>query len=176
MNEKQETRKQHTSLRGIIIVLAAAGALAVLAAIFFAPVLQVIGSSMDPALPEGSCVVSVKTSNVKAGQVVAFDYNNKILVKRIIATEGEWIDIDKDGTVTVNSQILTEPYVSDPSMGECDIDFPYQVPEGKVFVMGDKRSRSIDSRSSAVGCIGEDQLIGKIVFCVWPFGNFGIVH
>ena len=131
---------------------------------------------MTPTLAEGNFVVSVKDSELKTGDVCAFYYNNKILVKRVIANAGDWVDIDEDGTVYINKQKIDEPYVSEPSIGECDIQLPYQVPESRVFVMGDHRSVSIDSRNSSIGCVAEEQLVGKIVFCVWPLNNFGFVR
>ena len=105
----------------------------------------------------------------------AFYYNNKILVKRVIAQERDWVDISEDGTVYVNNVLLDEPYISEKALGDCNIDLPYQVPESRVFVMGDHRSVSVDSRNTAVGCVAEEQIVGKIVFCVWPRSEFGPV-
>ena len=164
------------SLRSTIYVLITVAAIAVLVAVLLLPVLQIFGTSMTPTLAEGNFVVSVKGSELKTGDVCAFYYNNKILVKRVIANAGDWVDIDEDGTVYINNQKLDEPYVSEPSIGECDIQLPYQVPESRIFVMGDHRSVSIDSRSTSIGCVAEEQLVGKIVFCVWPISNFGIVR
>lgn len=128
---------------------------------------------MTPSLGEGDIVLSVKGGSFKTGDVVAFYYNNKILVKRVIARSGDWVDIDDDGNVTVNGIMLDEPYVSEKALGECDIKLPYQVPESRVFVMGDHRSTSVDSRNSAIGCVSEEQIVGKIVFRVWPLKSFG---
>lgn len=164
------------SLRSTIYVLITVAAIAVLVAVLLLPVLQIFGNSMTPTLTEGNFVISVKGSELKTGDVCAFYYNNKILVKRVIANAGDWVDIDEDGTVYINNQKIEEPYVSEPSIGECDIQLPYQVPESRIFVMGDHRSVSIDSRNSSIGCVAEEQLVGKIVFCVWPLNNFGFVR
>ena len=130
---------------------------------------------MDPTLSEGDIVISVKSSSFETGEVVAFYYNNKILVKRVIAHPGDWVDINEDGIVFVNDQKLSEPYVSEFSLGDCDIELPYQVPESRLFVMGDHRDVSVDSRNTSVGCVAEEQIVGKIVFKVWPLSGFGKV-
>ena len=131
---------------------------------------------MTPTLQEGEIILSVKNSEFETGDIVAFYYNNKILIKRIICGPGDWIDIDEDGTVYVNEVRLDEPYLAEKALGECDISLPYQVPEGRWFVMGDHRSTSVDSRSTAVGCVSEEQIVGKIIFRVWPFTRLGAVE
>ena len=163
------------SVRSTIYVLITVAAVAVLVAVLLLPVLQIFGNSMVPTLTEGNFVISVKGSDLKTGDVVAFYFNNKILVKRAIANSGDWVDIDENGVVYVNNEKIDEPYVAEPSIGQCDIKLPYQVPENRIFVMGDHRSVSIDSRSSSIGCVAEEQIVGKIVFCVWPISNFGFV-
>lgn len=130
---------------------------------------------MNPALYDGDVVATVKAADVKQGDVVAFYYNNKILVKRVIAMPGEWVDIDKEGNVYVNDILLDEPYLAERDVGECDIKLPYQVPDNRIFVMGDHRSVSVDSRSTTVGCVAEEQLVGKLVFRVWPLKDMGPV-
>lgn len=131
---------------------------------------------MAPTLTEGEIVVTVKNSEFKPGDVVAFYYNNKILVKRVIGTPGDWIEIDEEGRVRVNQILLEEPYVQEYALGECDIEMPYQVPDGRIFVMGDNRATSVDSRSTTVGCISEEEIVGKIVFVVWPMEEFGLLN
>ncbi len=165
-----------TVFRSTIYVLIIVAAVAVLVATLWLPVLQIYGSSMTPTLQEGEIVVSLKSKEYKHGDVIAFYYNNKILIKRVIANAGEWVDIQEDGTVYVNSKRKEEPYISDKALGDCNIKLPYQVPESRVFVMGDHRSVSVDSRNSAVGCIAEEQIVGKIVFRVWPLPQIGIVQ
>jgi signal peptidase I len=137
------------------------------------PVLRVYGNSMTPNLTNGDIVVLMKSSDFETGDVIAFYYNNKILIKRVIACSGDWVDMDEDGTVSVNGEVLDEPYVSELAYGECDISFPYQVPDNRVFVMGDHRSVSVDSRSSQIGCVSEEQIVGKLEFRVWPFKRLG---
>lgn len=164
------------TLRSTIYALITVAALAVLTATLLLPVLQIHGSSMAPTISDGELVISIKGSNYDKQDVVAFYYNNKILVKRVIANSGEWVDIDSFGNVKVNGERLNEPYLMDKSLGECDIELPYQVPEGRVFVMGDHRSVSVDSRSSAVGCVAEEQVVGKLAFRIWPLNKIGTIN
>lgn len=144
-----------------------------LVATLFLPVLRIYGTSMTPTMTDGDIVVSVKGGSFERGDIIAFWFNNKILIKRVIAQAGEWVDIDEDGNVSINDEPLEEPYLTERALGECDIELPYQVPEGRVFVMGDHRSTSSDSRNSAVGCVAEEQIVGKLVFRVWPYSGFG---
>ena len=163
-------------LRSTIFTLITVAAVAVLVATLWLPVLQISGNSMSPTLQDGEVIFSVKTSDFEPGDVISFYYNNKILVKRVIARPGEWVDIDKDGNVFVNNVPLNEPYLADKAFGDCNIELPYQVPDGKFFVMGDHRSTSVDSRSTAVGCVAQEQIVGKILFRVWPLNCFGPVE
>lgn len=156
-----------------LIVVAAA---AILVATLWLPVLQIYGSSMTPTLQDGEIIFSVKTSEFEPGDIAAFYYNNKILVKRVICGPGDWINIDEDGTVYINEVRLDEPYLVEKALGECDISLPFQVPEGRWFVMGDHRSTSVDSRSTAVGCVSDEQMVGKIIFRVWPLYRLGRVE
>ena len=167
---KERYRK---TLQNTVYMLITVAAVAVLVATLALPVLQIYGSSMTPSLMDGEIVVSVKTADFEKKDIVAFYYNNKILVKRVIARAGEWVEIDQDGNVYVNGEAISEPYISEAALGECDIEMPYQVPEGRIFVMGDHRAVSVDSRSKTVGCVAEEQVVGKLVFRIWPFERFG---
>lgn len=163
-------------LRSTIYTLITVAAVAVLVATLWLPVLQIYGSSMTPTLQDGEIIFSVKTSDFVPGDIVAFYYNNKILVKRVICEAGDWIDIDEDGNVYVNEAELDEPYLVEKALGDCNIELPYQVPDGKIFVMGDHRSTSVDSRNTAVGCVAQEQIVGKIIFRIWPLSRLGIVE
>lgn len=175
---KRVTGKERSKnvFKNTIYALVIVAAIAILVATLFLPVLQIYGNSMTPTLHNGQLIVSVKDVTLEQGDVVAFYYNNKILVKRVIACETDWVDIDDDGNVTVNGQSLYEPYLSEKALGECDIVLPYQVPEGKIFVMGDHRSVSIDSRHSSVGCVAEEQIVGRLIMCVWPLNEMKILE
>ena len=162
-------------VKSTLYALITVAAVAVLIAVLFLPVLRIYGTSMTPTLEEGQYVLSVKGEKFETGDIVAFYYNNKVLVKRVIAQAGEWVDIDDKGNVYVNNVLIDEPYVSEKAFGDCNISLPYQVPENRVFVMGDHRSVSVDSRNTAIGCVADEQLVGKIIFCVWPLTAFGAV-
>lgn len=153
--------------------LVVVAAIAVLVAVLLLPILRIYGHSMNDTLDEGDIVVSLKGSDFKTGDIVAFYYNNKILIKRVIGQAGDWVDIDQDGNVYVNGNLIDEPYLQEKAFGECNIELPYQVPESKVFVMGDNRSVSVDSRNTAVGCVAEEQIVGKVVYRLWPLKDFG---
>lgn len=170
----EKGKKEHSRfIRNTIFALITVAAVTVLISTLFLQVLQIYGSSMTPTLYEGNIVVSVKGSGFERGDIISFYYNNKILVKRAIAFEGDFVDFDKDGNLYVNNKKLDEPYVSDKSLGECDIELPYQVPSGKIFVLGDHRATSVDSRSTVMGCVSEEQIVGKIWLRVWPLDLFG---
>jgi signal peptidase I len=158
-------------LRSTVYLLVVAAAVAILVVTLWMPVLEVYGVSMTPTLEDGNVVILTKGSSYETGDVIAFYYNNKILIKRVIASAGDWVDIASDGTVSVNGEVLDEPYVSERSLGECDLEFPYQVPDERVFVLGDHRSVSVDSRSSQIGCVSEEQVVGKLALCIWPLSQ-----
>lgn len=166
-------RRYNRTLRSTVAILIVVAALAVLAATLWMPVLRVYGSSMAPTLHNGEILVSVKTGDFSSGDIIAFYHGNKLLIKRYIAGPSDYVNVDEDGAVSVNGTRLDEPYLAEKAYGEADIEFPYQVPDQRYFVMGDNRSVSIDSRSSIVGCIAEDQIVGKVVFRVWPLSAFG---
>ena len=172
----QYRRRYRTVLKSTIYALVTVAAVAVLVATLWLPVMQTYGTSMSPTLLNGEIIFSVKTKHLEQGDIIAFYYNNKVLVKRVIAGPGDWVNIDADGTVYVNNQMLDEPYITEKSLGNADIDLPYQVPDGKYFVLGDQRATSADSRHTAVGCVAIEQVVGRIAFRVWPLNRLGAVE
>lgn len=179
--EKERARLRHKSrysrtLRSTIAILVVVAAVAVLVATLWMPVLRIYGSSMAPTLDDGQIVISLKTTDFKTGDIAAFYYGNKLLIKRYIAGASDWVYIDEDGTVSVNSIELDEPYLAEKALGQTDIELPYQVPDKRYFLMGDNREDSVDSRNTAVGCASDDQIVGKVVYCIWPLDRFGPVR
>ena len=175
LKRERYKRRFRRLLRSTVNALIVVAAIAALIATLLLPVLQIAGTSMEPNLEDGDIVLLVKKKNLQTGDLCAFYYSNKILVKRVIAAPGDYIWIESDGTVFLNGEALDEPYISAKALGECDVEFPYQVPENSYFVMGDKRETSIDSRSSVIGCVPEDQIIGKIFCKFWPLSEFKFV-
>ena len=169
----QSKHRFHGVIRSTVYTLIVVAAIAVLVATLWMPVLQTFGDSMTPTLNDGQIVISLKSGEFGTGDVIAFYYNNKILIKRLIAGPGDWVNIDEDGHVYVNGEELIEPYVDELAFGYCDIQLPYQVPDERYFVIGDHRSVSLDSRSTSVGCVASEQIVGRIVFRVWPVKEFG---
>lgn len=176
LNRTEYGRRYRAAFRSTVFTLVVVAAVAILVATLLLPVLRTYGGSMSPTLEDGNIVFSVKTSDIQRGDIIAFYYNNKILIKRVIGISGEWIDMDMNGVVSVNGEVLEEPYVTEQALGECNIRLPYQVPEGRVFVMGDHRSVSVDSRTEEIGCIAEEQIVGKLLFRVWPLSGIGPIR
>ena len=162
-------------LKSTAFTLLVVAAAAVIIAVLICPVIQIVCESMSDTLQDGDIVVAINDSKYSTGNVVAFYYNNNILIKRVIATAGSWVDIDRDGNVSVNGEPLDEPYVTDKAIGECNITLPYQVPDDRIFVMGDHRETSVDSRNTAVGCISSDLVVGRILFRIWPLSGLGSI-
>ena len=175
LKRERYKRRFRKLLRSTVNALIVVAAVAALIATLVLPVLQIAGTSMEPNLNDGDIVLLVKTKDLKTGDLCAFYYSNKILIKRVIAVPGDYIWIESDGTVFLNGNALDEPYITQKALGECDVEFPYQVPENCYFVMGDQRETSIDSRSSVIGCVPEDQLIGKIFCKIWPLSGFEFI-
>jgi len=164
------------ALRSTIYSLLVVAAVAILIATLVMPILHVSGSSMTPVIGDGDIAAVIKGGGFQRGDIIAFYYNNKVLVKRVIAFSGEWVDIDSRGNVYINNELLDEPYLTEKAMGNCDIDLPYQVPDGKLFVLGDHRSTSADSRSVIIGPVSEEQILGKVFLRVWPLTKIGLIN
>ncbi|MCD7859277.1 MAG: signal peptidase I [Firmicutes bacterium] len=171
----QYRRRFRRTLRTTVYSLIVVAAVAVLLATLFLPVLQVSGTSMEPTLTDGDIILLVGTNHLQTGDLVGFYYQNKLLLKRVIGVPGDVIDLDDSGNVFVNGELLDEPYVSAKALGETDLTYPYQVPESRYFVMGDNRATSIDSRSSAIGCIEAEQIVGKVILRIWPLNRLSLV-
>jgi signal peptidase I len=183
LNEIQQERKRirrgslyRKALRGTLAVLLVVAAVAVLITTLFLPILQISGDSMSPTLEHDEIVVLWKTKDFDRGDLIGFYYQGKILIKRVIALPDDEVAIDAEGNVYVNGEILDETYVTEKGLGDCDLEFPYKVPGTSYFVMGDRRSNSVDSRNSAIGAISQEDIIGKIFVRVWPLDNFGFVY
>ena len=170
--ERKRYRRQkayNKALGGTVYVLTIVAAVAVLIATLILPVLQIEGTSMEPTLANGDIVLLTKNTSFERGELCGFSWNNKLLIKRVIGVPGDWIEIDTDGTVYLNGEKLDEPYANQLAIGECDLEFPFQVPPEQYFVLGDMRESSIDSRNTIIGCVEKDQIVGKVIFRVWPF-------
>lgn len=176
LKREQRKRQYSSTTRNTIFVLVVVAAIAILVATLWMPVLRIYGTSMTPTLAEGDLVLSLRGADFETGDVIAFYYENKLLVKRCIAGPGAWVDMDSEGNVYVNGEVIDEPYIEEKAYGDVTIQFPYQVPEGRFFVLGDHRATSADSRLTIIGCVAEEQIVGKIVFRVLPFSKFSAVE
>ena len=169
--ERKRYRRQRAynkALGGTLYVLTIVAAVAVLIATWVIPVLQIEGTSMAPTLANGDIVLLTKNTSFERGELCGFSWNNKLLIKRVIGIPGDWIEMDTDGTVYRNGEKLDEPYAEQLAVGECDLEFPFQVPQEQYFVLGDMRESSIDSRNTLIGCVAKEQIVGKVFFRVWP--------
>ncbi len=175
LRRERHRRSYRSTLLSTVSALVIVAAVAVLVSMLALPVLQVVGESMTPLLHQGEIVIAPRGTAFQKGDVIAFYFNNKILVKRVIANAGEWVNIDVDGNVFINDEPLEEPYLTEKALGDCNIALPYQVPDGKIFVMGDHRSTSSDSRNTAVGCVAQEQIVGRVMLRVWPLSVFGVI-
>ncbi len=176
LKRERYKRRYGSVLKSTIYTLITVAAIAVLVATLWMPVLQIYGNSMTPTLVEGDIVLTVKNSDFSRGDIIAFYYGNKLLVKRCIAGPGSWVNIDEDGNVYVDGQLIDEPYVDEKAFGDTNIELPYQVPDERYFVLGDHRATSVDSRNSTVGCVSDEQIVGQIVYRVWPIPAFGKIE
>ena len=176
LHRERHRRSYRSTLLSTVSALVIVAAVAVLVSMLALPVLQVVGESMTPALSQGEIVVAPRGTAFQKGDIIAFYFNNKILIKRVIANAGEWVNIDPEGNVFINDVPLEEPYISEKAFGDCNISLPYQVPDGKIFVMGDHRATSSDSRNTAVGCVAQEQIVGRVVLRVWPLAEFGLIR
>lgn len=176
LGRMRQQGRRRSSARSTMYTLLIVAAFAVILTILILPVLTIEGVSMEETLFDGDIVVALNNHRYKTGDVIGFYYNNEVLIKRVIATETDWVDIDQDGTVYVNNVRLEEPYLTEKAFGECNINLPYQVPEGCCFVLGDHRATSIDSRNRSVGCIPNDKVVGRLLLRIWPIEDFGRVE
>lgn len=182
LDEIQRERKRirrgayyRQALRGTVSVLVVVAAIAVLIATLFLPILQISGDSMSPTLDHDEIVVLLKTKEFDRGDLIGFYYQGKILLKRVVALPEDEVVIDGEGNVYVNEELLEEPYVTEKSLGDCDLEFPHRVPGTGYFVLGDRRTNSVDSRNSVIGAITREDIIGKVCVRVWPLSRFGFV-
>lgn len=176
LERARKTRQHSRSLGHGFWVLSIVAALSFLFASFFVSVIQMSGHSMENTCSEGDIIIVLRKAEIKDGDIAAFYYNNKVMLKRAIASQGETVDIDDSGTVTVNGQNFGEPYVINKSKKDCDIELPLQVPEARYFFLGDNRRISVDSRSSQIGCVAKEDVMGRAVFRIWPLSRFGLVY
>lgn len=175
LRRERDRRRSGGVLRSAVYTLVVVAAVSILVATLWLPVLRICGGSMAPTLQNGEILLAVKNAELEPGDIAAFYYNNKILVKRVIGRPGDWINLDAAGNVWVNDALLEEPYLTEKALGDCNIDLPCQVPGSRLFVLGDCRSTSVDSRNTTVGCVAQEQILGRVVFRIWPLDRFGPV-
>lgn len=176
INRKKHKQNQHHLMRNAIYVLIVVAAVTSLISIFFVRALKTFGSSMTPTLEDGDIVAVYLTDEAEPGQLVAFYFNNKLIIKRVIALGGSVVDMDEAGNVFVDGSPLKEPYLTEKALGEVSVEFPFTVPDGQYFVLGDNRITSTDSRSSIIGCVDPDNMLGRVIFKVWPLDEFGKIR
>ncbi len=176
ITRQKRKQTQHHLLRNALYALITVAAITALVAILFMPVLKSYGSSMSPTLEDGEIVVVIKSDSAKSGDVIAFYYNNKLFIKRVIALGGSVVDMDQEGNVFVDGSLLDEPYLTEKAVGSGDVEFPFTVPDGQYFVLGDNRMTAADSRSNIIGCVDPENMLGKVLFCVWPLNRLGRVR
>ena len=155
----------------IVIIVTVTASLLLNLFTFIMPVVKYYGTSMSPTLEDGQILIVNKMAEIEHGDIIAFYYNNKVLVRRVVATGNEQLSIDIFGTVSVNGKELDEPYIENKTLGQCNLDFPYNIPSGAFFVLGDNRNVAMDSRLEEIGVVTDDRLIGKVVFSIKPFGG-----
>ena len=172
----ENKRRFRTVLRNTFAVLASVAAVAVLVSTFLLPVMRVYSNSMTPTISENEIVIAVKTKDIRRGDIIAFYYNNRILIRRVVGMPSEMVSVDDHGVVYINDKIVGEPYVSERALGSSDIEYPFRVPDDGYFVLGDNRTASVDSRNSVVGCITQDQMVGKLLVCIWPFASIRVIQ
>lgn len=173
LNNEKNKKEYRRSVGSSVAILFVVAAISVLLSMLLVPILKIYGTSMQPTLNENEYVVTLSAGRVERGDTVAFYYGNRILIKRCIAYAGDTVDIAEDGTVSVNGIELDEPYVQNPAFGDCDIELPCKVPQEHYFLMGDNREESVDSRSTAIGCVSEEQIMGRVLFRIWPLSRIG---
>lgn len=176
LKKEKQIKRKRTVFKGSLFTLITVAAVAVLVAMLFLPILEAQGNSMSPTLRNGEIIFSVKTSEFERGDIIAFYYDNNVLVKRVIGCPGDWIDIAEDGTVYVNDEELVEPYINEKAFGDCNIELPCQVPDGHIFVMGDHRATSLDSRNTDIGTIEKEKIVGKIIYRIWPLSEMSAIE
>ena len=174
--KREKYKSKYTKiLKSTIYALIIIASISALIGTLIMPVLEVNNTTMKPLLENNEIVLSLKTKKLKQGDIIAFYQGNKILIKRVVAVPGNYISIDEEGNIYVDGEVLNEPYVTNKQKGETNIEFPYQVPESEYFVLSDERDKTNDSRNEDIGLIKKDNVIGKVIFRVWPLKKLGAI-